>query len=51
MFLGNDGEYVLDAHDGRTNLFLRYPRQANEVGHFYRSSQVHEGLDEEIQHG
>jgi hypothetical protein len=34
--------------DRRTNLFLRYPCQENEACHFRTSSQVHEGLDEEI---
>jgi hypothetical protein len=33
-----------DVHDGRTNLFLRYPSQANKGGHIYTSSQVYEDL-------
>jgi hypothetical protein len=51
MFLGNDGERVPDVHVGRTILFLRYPSEANEVGHLRTSSPVHERPDEEIQHG
>jgi hypothetical protein len=47
----NDGERVSDVHDGRTNLFLRYPSQANEVRYLHTSSQVHEGPDEEVQYG
>jgi hypothetical protein len=50
-FLGNDGERVPNVHDGRTNLFLRYPSQANKAGHLRTSSQVHEGPDDEVQHG
>jgi hypothetical protein len=49
-FQKNDGERVLDVNDGRTNIFLRYPSQANEAGDVCTSSQVHEGFDEEIQH-
>jgi hypothetical protein len=48
---GNDGEWVPNVHNGRSNLFLGYPSQANEAGHFCTLSQVHEELDEEIQHG
>jgi hypothetical protein len=51
QFLGNDGERVPYVHDGRTNIFLRYPSQANKAGHLRTLSQVHEGPDEEIQHG
>jgi hypothetical protein len=29
--LGNDGEGIPDVHDERTNLFLRYPSQANQA--------------------
>jgi hypothetical protein len=50
-FLGNDGKQVPDVHDGRTNLFLSYPSQANEAGHLRTLSQVHKELDEEIQYG
>jgi hypothetical protein len=39
-FLGNDGG-VSDVHDGRTNIFLRYPSQANEASYLHTSSQVH----------
>jgi hypothetical protein len=38
-------------HDGRTNIFLRYLTEANEVRYLRSSSQVHEGHNEEIQHG
>jgi hypothetical protein len=31
--------------------FFRYPSQANKEGHIYTSSQVHEGLDQEVCHG
>jgi hypothetical protein len=50
-FSGNDGERVLDVRDGRTNLFLRYLSQPNEVGYLRTSSPVYEGPDEEVQHG
>jgi hypothetical protein len=50
-FSCNDGELVPDVHDGRTNLFLRYPSQANKRGHICTSSQVHEGRDQEVCHG
>jgi hypothetical protein len=46
----NDGG-VPDVHDGRTNLFLRYPSEANEARYLRTSSQVHEGPDVEVQHG
>jgi hypothetical protein len=36
---------------GELTFFLRYPSQSNEVGDVCTSSQVHEGFDEEIQHG
>jgi hypothetical protein len=49
-FLENDEEGVPDVHDGRTNIFLRYPSQANKVRYLRTSSQVHEGPDEEVQH-
>jgi hypothetical protein len=32
-------------------FFLRYPSQANEARYIRTSRQVHEGLDEEVQHG
>jgi hypothetical protein len=32
-------------------FFLRYPSQANEGRYLRTSSQVHEGLDEEVQYG
>jgi hypothetical protein len=51
MFSWNDGEWLSDVDDGRTNLFLSYPSQANKAGHFRTLSQVHKGIDEEIQHG
>jgi hypothetical protein len=47
-FLGNDGERVPDVHDGRTNLFFRYPSKANDIGYLRTSSQVHKGPDEEV---
>jgi hypothetical protein len=50
-FQKNDGEYVSDIHDERTNLFLRYPSEANEARYIRASSQVHEGPIEEVQHG
>jgi hypothetical protein len=48
---GNDGEQVPYVNDGKTNLFLKYPSQANKASHFHTSSQLPEELDEEIQHG
>jgi hypothetical protein len=39
-------EGVLDVHDGRTNLFLRYSSEVNEARHLCTSSQVHERPDE-----
>jgi hypothetical protein len=33
---------VLDVHDGRTNLFLRYPSEANKSRYLRASSQEHE---------
>jgi hypothetical protein len=51
MFLGNDGEGVSDVHNGRTNIFLRYPSLENEARYLCTSSQVHKGADEEVQHG
>jgi hypothetical protein len=50
-FLGNDGDGVLDVHDGRTKLFLRYPSQANKSRYLHTSSHVHEGHDKEVQYG
>jgi hypothetical protein len=50
-FLGNDGDGVLDVHDGRTNLFLSYLSQANEARYLRTSSQVHEGTNEEVRLG
>jgi hypothetical protein len=47
-FSKNDTEGVPDVHDGRTNIFLRYSREANELRHFRTSSQVHERLDKEV---
>jgi hypothetical protein len=47
----NDGEWVPDVHDGKTNLLLRYPSEANEARYLRASSQVHEGPNEEVQHG
>jgi hypothetical protein len=47
-FRGNDGEGVLDIHDWRTSIFLRYPSQANEARYLHTSSQVHEGPNEEV---
>jgi hypothetical protein len=35
-------------HDGRANLFLRYPSEANEVRYIRASSQVHEIPNEEV---
>jgi hypothetical protein len=35
-------------NDGRANLFLRYPSEANEVRYLRASSQVHEGPNEEV---
>jgi hypothetical protein len=51
MCLCQDFRKVLDVHDGRTNLFLRYPSRANEAGDVCTLSQVHEGFDKEIQQG
>jgi hypothetical protein len=42
QILGNDGDRVSDVHDGRANIFLRYPSEANEVRYLHASSQVHE---------
>jgi hypothetical protein len=39
------------SYDGRTNLFLRYPSEANEARYLRASSQVYEGPNEEVQHG
>jgi hypothetical protein len=50
-FSGNDGERVLDIHDERTNLFLRYSSEADEARNLHTSSQVHERPDKEVQHG
>jgi hypothetical protein len=36
---------------GELTFFLRYLSQANEARYLCTSSQVHEGLDEEVQHG
>jgi hypothetical protein len=36
---------------GEVTLFLRHPSQANEGRYLYTSNQVHEGPDEEVQHG
>jgi hypothetical protein len=36
---------------GELTFFLRYPSQANEARYLHTSSQVHEGLDEEVQLG
>jgi hypothetical protein len=49
-FSENDEERVPDVDDWRTNIFLRYPSEANEAGHFRTSSKVHEELDKKIQH-
>jgi hypothetical protein len=35
----------------KANLFLRYPSEANEARYLRASSQVHEGPNEEVQHG
>jgi hypothetical protein len=50
-FSGNDGGRVPDVHDGRTNLFLRYPSKANKARYLRTLSQVHKGPDEEVQLG
>jgi hypothetical protein len=36
---------------GKLTFFLRYPSQANKTRYLHTSSQVHKGLDEEVQHG
>jgi hypothetical protein len=36
---------------GELTFFLRYPSQANKVKYLRTSSQVHEGPNEEVQHG
>jgi hypothetical protein len=35
-------------NDGRANLFLRYPSEANKTRYLHASSQVHEGPNEEV---
>jgi hypothetical protein len=36
---------------GELTFFLRYPNKANEARYLRASSQVHEGPNEEVQHG
>jgi hypothetical protein len=36
---------------GDLTFFLRYPSEANEARYLRASSQVHEGPNEEVQHG
>jgi hypothetical protein len=36
---------------GELTFFLKYPSESNEGRHLHTSSQVHERLDEEVQHG
>jgi hypothetical protein len=36
---------------GELTFFLRYPSEANEPRYLRASSQVHEGPNEEFQHG
>jgi hypothetical protein len=36
---------------GELTFFLRYSRQANKERYIRTSNQVHEGPDEEVQHG
>jgi hypothetical protein len=38
----NDRECVSDVHDERTNIFLRYPSEANEIRYIRALNQVHE---------
>jgi hypothetical protein len=43
-FSGNDGEVFPDVHDGITNLFLRYPSQANKQGTFVHQAKYTKDL-------